>query len=194
VWKDRLPTIAAERVRLRWLVRNDVDALYDVFSDTDVMRYWSSPPLQDREGAGRLLEQIQDHFHRRDLFQWGVTLHDDDRVIGTCTLCRLDLISKRAEVGFALGRVYWGHGYMSEALEALFGLAFDELQLRRIEADVDPRNGASIRLLERLGFQREGHLRERWLVNGEVQDALFYGLLRREWMRRGAVTLHRPPD
>jgi len=188
MWKDRLPTIAAERVHLRWLTRGDVDALYDVFSDPDVMRYWSSPPLQDREAAGRLLQQIQDHFERRDLFQWGVALNGDDRVIGTCTLCRLDAINKRAEIGFALGRTSWGCGYMSEALAALFGLAFDEMQLRRIEADVDPRNGASIRLLERLGFEREGHLRERWLVNGEVQDALFYGLLRREWMRHGGAS------
>jgi len=179
-----LPTIVAERVRLRWLTPGDVDALYDVFSDPDVMRYWSSPPLQDREAAGRLLQQIRDHFERRDLFQWGVALSADDRVIGTCTLCRLDALNKRAEIGFALGRAHWGHGYMSEALEALFGIAFDEMQLRRIEADVDPRNEASIRLLERLGFEKEGHLRERWLVNGGVQDALFYGLLRRDWMRR----------
>jgi len=184
MWKDRLPTITAERVHLRWLTPDDADALYDVFSDPDVMRYWSSPPLQDRAAAGRLLQQIQDHFERRDLFQWGLALNADNRVIGTCTLCRLDAISKRAEIGFALGRAYWGCGYMSEALEALLGLAFDEMQLRRIEADVDPRNGASIRLLERLGFEKEGHLRERWLVNGEVQDALLYGLLRREWMRR----------
>jgi RimJ/RimL family protein N-acetyltransferase len=63
----------------------------------------------------------------------------------------------------------------------LLAYAFDELDLRRIEADVDPRNAASIRTLERLGFRREGYLRERWRVNGEVQDALFYGLLRREW-------------
>jgi ribosomal-protein-alanine N-acetyltransferase len=166
MWKDRLPTIVAERVRLRWMTPGDVDALFDVFSDPDVMRYWSSPPLQDREGAGRLLQQIRDHFERRDLFQWGVALNADDRVIGTCTLCRLDAISKRAEIGFALGRVHWGQGYMSEALEALLGLAFDEMQLRRIEADVDPRNEASIRLLERLGFVREGLLRERWLVDG----------------------------
>lgn len=70
---------------------------------------------------------------------------------------------------------------MQEALRALLGYAFGELNLERIEADVDPRNEASIRTLERLGFKKEGYLRERWKVNGEVQDAIFYGLLRREW-------------
>ena len=66
--------------------------------------------------------------------------------------------------------------------------AFEELGLRRIEADVDPRNEASIRLLERLGFQREGYLRERWLVDQEINDTVFYGLLRREWL--GATGEH----
>jgi len=72
---------------------------------------------------------------------------------------------------------------MREALQALLTYAFEVLDLRRIEADVDPRNTASIQILERLGFQREGFLRERWEVNGEIQDALFYGLIRREWKR-----------
>ena len=63
----------------------------------------------------------------------------------------------------------------------LLAYTFQELALHRIEADVDPANGASIRVLERLGFQREGYLRERWHVGGKVYDALFFGLLRREW-------------
>jgi RimJ/RimL family protein N-acetyltransferase len=71
---------------------------------------------------------------------------------------------------------------MGEALQTLLTYAFEVLELRRLEADVDPRNAASIRTLERLGFKREGFLRERWHVDGEIQDALFYGLLKREWI------------
>jgi len=70
---------------------------------------------------------------------------------------------------------------MNEALHALLEHCFETLKLRRLEADVDPRNNGSIRTLERLGFQREGYLRERWHVAGEIQDALFYGLLKTEW-------------
>ena len=82
-----------------------------------------------------------------------------------------------------MGRAHWGKGYMNEALNGLVSHAFEVMNLRRLEADVDPRNGASVRTLERLGFEREGFLRERWYVNGEIQDALFYGLLRREWLK-----------
>ena len=78
----------------------------------------------------------------------------------------------------------WGRGLGAGAVALLAGFAFDVLGLRRLEADVDPRNTASLRLLERLGFVREGHLRERWILGGEIQDAVFYGLLRREWAAR----------
>ncbi len=77
---------------------------------------------------------------------------------------------------------------MQEALQALLSYAFETLDLRRLEADVDPRNQASIQTLERLGFQKEGFLRERWEVGGEIQDALFYGLLRPEWKRNDTIS------
>jgi len=178
---DRLPTLNASRVALRWLDEGDLEALFGIFSHPDVMRYWSSPPLRDREAAGQLLAHIHDSFRRRTLFQWGVARLEDNLVIGTCTLFHLDPENKRGEIGYALGREHWGQGYMSEALHTLLDYAFRDLDLHRLEADVDPRNTASIQSLESLGFQREGHLRERWIVNGEIQDALFYGLLRWEW-------------
>ena len=178
---DRLPTIPTPRLLLRWLTERDVDALFAVFSDPEVMRYWSSPPLPSTEAARRLLEEIHEYFRQQTLFQWGIARREDDRVIGTCTLFHLDKDNRRAEVGFALGREHWRQGYAREALTALFDFAFGEWNLHRLEADVDPRNAASLRALERLGFQREGYLRERWHVGGETQDAVFLGLLRWEW-------------
>lgn len=178
---DHLPTISAKRVVLRWMTERDVGDLHAIFSDAQVMRYWSSPPFADEDGARDLLEEIHDCFARQSLFQWGIARRADDRVIGTCTLADLDASNRRAELGFALARDHWGQGYMGEALTALLDYAFNTLDLRRLEADVDPRNDASIRTLMRLGFQKEGHLRERWDVNGEIQDSLMYGLLRQEW-------------
>jgi ribosomal-protein-alanine N-acetyltransferase len=179
---ERLPTIEASRVILRWIAEEDVEALYSIFSDPEVMRYWSTTPLADRTAATALLKEIHEGFQRRTLMKWGVARRSDDLVIGTVTLINLDLTHRRAEVGYALGHAHWGNGYIHEALNALLGYAFGVLDLHRIEADVDPRNAASIRTLERLGFQREGYLRERWQVGGEIQDALFYGLLRPDWM------------
>jgi RimJ/RimL family protein N-acetyltransferase len=147
------------------------------------MRYWSTVPLPDREAAAELQREIADSNESNSILKWGLALRDSNTVIGTTTLFHLNLENGRAEIGYAMGSAYWGKGYMNEALNALVSHAFEAMDLRRLEADVDPRNAASIRTLERLGFQREGYLRERWHVNGEIQDALFYGLLRREWRK-----------
>jgi [ribosomal protein S5]-alanine N-acetyltransferase len=176
-----LPIITTPRLLLRWISEDDVDGIYEVFSDPQVMRYWSSGPLTGREAAAAMQRDMAEHNRKDALWRWGLALRDNNRFIGTATLFNLNLSNGRAEIGYALGRAYWGKGYMNEALTALIVHAFEALNLRRLEADVDPRNAGSIRTLERLGFQREGFLRERWHVEGEIQDAFFYGLLRREW-------------
>ena len=166
---------------LRRLVLGDLDAIYEIFSDPQVMRYWSTPPLPDKAAAETLLNGIISDVQRGVIMKWGVARTSDDLVIGTTALFNLSLENGRAEIGYALGREHWGQGLMNEALHALLEHCFETLKLRRLEADVDPRNNGSIRTLERLGFQREGYLRERWHVAGEIQDALFYGLLKTEW-------------
>jgi RimJ/RimL family protein N-acetyltransferase len=178
---QKLPTLEAERVRLRELNDTDVDALFSIFSNSQVMRYWSTAPFAKRDDAIALLREIRESFARRQYLKWGVALTSDNSIIGTTTLFNLNLENQRAEVGYALAHEHWGKGLMNEALRRLLQYAFDDLKLRRLEADVDPRNTGSIKTLERLGFQREGYLRERWHVCGEIQDALFYGLLRSEW-------------
>jgi RimJ/RimL family protein N-acetyltransferase len=184
-----LPTITAERIHLRWMTEDDIPALFSIFSNTDVMRYWSSLPMTDVAEAHKLLEHVQDCFARKTLFQWGVAMNGkDETIIGTCTLAHLDPNNRKAQVGYALGREHWGKGYINEALTALLDFAFGELNLHRVEADIDPYNDASIRVVEKLGFQREGYLRESWIIGGEVKDALYFCLLKREWLaRRNAI-------
>jgi RimJ/RimL family protein N-acetyltransferase len=179
-----LPTLPAGRSRLRWLTERDVPALFAIFGNPEVTRYWSHPAYTEESEAADLLARIRDCFQRRALFQWGLELAETGAVIGTCTLAELDATHRRAAVGYALGRPFWGRGYMAEALPVLLRFAFDRLRLHRITADVDPRNSPSLRALERLGFRREGYLREHYLVNGETQDGVLFGLLRSEarWM------------
>lgn len=178
-----MPTLNSERICLRSICDDDIDGLYTVFSNPEVMRYWSTPPLPDRKAAVQLLGQIQASIASESIMKWAIALRSTNELIGTTTLFNFQVENQRAELGYALGRAHWGKGFMHEALLALLAQAFDVMELRRLEADVDPRNTASIKTLERLGFSREGFLRERWNVNGEIQDAFFYGLLKREWKR-----------
>ena len=181
-WGDCLPTLLGTQVELRALSKTDVPALFEIFSDHRVMRYWSTPAMHDASQAERYFESIQEGFRSQQLFQWGIQVGED--LAGTCTLFHLDLVHRRAEIGYALGYRFWGKGLAQDAVTAVIRFAFETLDLHRMEADVDPRNARSLRLLQKLGFREEGWLRERYMVNGETQDALLLGLLRPEWKRQ----------
>ena len=175
-----LPTLDAGRVRLRQLGVADLDDLHAVFSDVRSMRYWSRPAFIDLDETRAYLAAIDRGREQGDLLQWGIELIDEARVIGTTTLFYINTEQQRAEIGYVLRSDYWGQGHASAAMRSLLRYARDDMHLRRIEADVDPRNEASLRCIERLGFQREGLCRERWVVAGEMQDAVLLGLLLRE--------------
>lgn len=159
-------------------------ALFEIFSDPRVTEFWSSDPLADMAAAHALLEEIDAARARGSLFQWGIALEGEDRIVGTTTLAAWDRVHRRAELGFALRRDCWGRGFGTEAVERIVRFAFDELDLHRLEADADPRNDASLRILRKIGFREEGFLRQRYLLGGEPQDAVFLGLLRSDWVRR----------
>ncbi|MEO8459379.1 MAG: GNAT family N-acetyltransferase [Dokdonella sp.] len=169
---------------MRQLRSDDVDALFAIFSDPAVMRYWSRGPFASIADAQDYLAQVDAGRDTGELYQWGIALIDDDRVIGTCTLMSVDRSGWRVEIGYALASAHWHKGYASDALPLALAYAFDKLDAHRIEADIDPRNAASLKSVERLGFRHEGHLRERYRVNGEMQDSAIFGLLRTEYPGR----------
>jgi RimJ/RimL family protein N-acetyltransferase len=179
-------TLSTARLTLRPPQRGDEEALFALHSDAEVMRYFSEPPWTDPERAARQIDDDAAAFERGDFFRFAIVLTETQRMIGNCTLFALHRQNRRAEIGYALQRQCWGKGYMNEALEGLLAHAFNDLDLNRLEADIDPRNEASKVCLERLGFISEGFLRERWIVGGEVCDSALYGLLRRDWKARTA--------
>lgn len=173
--------LTGRRVALRAITAEDAPALFALFSDPDVMRYWSRPPFTHLAQARKLVRNIHAGYRSGETVQWGVLLHGSDELVGTCTLFHYMPSCRRAEVGYALVRRLWGQGVMRDALGTLVTHAFTTLDCHRLEADIDPANAASARLLAALGFVREGHLRERWIVGGVVSDSYLYGLLRSEW-------------
>jgi ribosomal-protein-alanine N-acetyltransferase len=179
-----LPTLETPRLRLRWLRDEDFPALFAIFGDEETMRYWSTPKVASVDEVAAIVNRIRASFVARDAFQWGFAARDSDEILGTTTLHRVNWPHRRAEVGYALNRAHWGKGLASEAVGAVVAFAFETLGLHRLEADTDPRNAASIGVLERLGFVRDGLLKERYHVGGEVQDALLLGLLAPDWRAR----------
>jgi RimJ/RimL family protein N-acetyltransferase len=178
------PQLQGKRVRLRGPRNDDADALFALFSDPAVMRYWSRPPMTTLGEAQGLVGEMLDSFEQRSLFNWMVTARDDDSVIGTCTLFRIDPRHRHAEIGYALRSDHWGRGIASEAVALVLDWAFRRLDLQRVEADIDPRNDGSRQLLARLGFSSEGVMRQRFFVGDEATDSEIFGLLAEDWQQR----------
>ena len=178
---DELPIITTERLRLRQPRMEDAEDMLGIFGDPKAMRYWSHEPWADLDAARTYIAAIDTGFKDRKLFQWAITQPDEDRVIGTVTLVNWDRKNCHIELGYMLKPALWGNGYASEAVRGAMAFAFENLDVHRLEAEVDPRNEPSARLLERLGFKQEGLLKERWFLYDEWSDSALYGLLRREY-------------
>lgn len=173
--------LTTPRLQLRFVNEGDVDAIFRLFSDSEALRYWSFAPWTDRADAEENVRDTQQAYADGSVLTFAITLATSGEMIGKCRLSKFSEQNRRCEIGYILDRAHWGKGYAREALATLISHAFGALDLLRIEADVDPRNRASTLLLERLHFVHEGHLRQRWIVAGEVCDTDFYGLLRQDW-------------
>jgi RimJ/RimL family protein N-acetyltransferase len=174
-------TLITARLKLRPLTERDIPAHYAVFSDPEVARYWSREPWSDIAQAEESVKAIMAAAADGSEARFGIELLSTGELIGNVGLHHFFEQNRRCEIGYALASRYWGQGMATEALRAAIRHGFDALDLNRIEADIDPRNIGSARVLEKLGFRKEGYMPERWIVFGEFADTVNYGLLKRYW-------------
>ncbi|HEY4126138.1 MAG TPA: GNAT family N-acetyltransferase [Rhizomicrobium sp.] len=172
------PFLMTPRLTLRPLATRDVDAVFAMMSDSETMRFWDWPAFKDRETVADIIEAQLDDTRSGNAFYWAVALTPEGAAIGSCDLSDIDRNHARAEVGFLFSRSHWGNGYAREAMEAVIALAFEDLNLQRLWARFHTGNAASQRLLERLGFSREGTLRGHIVREGLRRDCEIYGRMR----------------
>jgi RimJ/RimL family protein N-acetyltransferase len=177
------PPIATERLLLRLVEEGDLADLLIVNGDDEVTRCLPYASWQSHADAQAWFKRMSRFRAEGSAWQIAIVLKESRVVIGTCALFGYEEDNRRAELGYVLGRAYWGKGLMHEALTALITHLFRATHLRRLDATVDSQNPASERVMARLGFTREGVLRERWRTREKdgITDAVIYGLLRREW-------------
>ncbi|MDD0975223.1 GNAT family N-acetyltransferase [Pseudomonas fontis] len=165
------------RLQLRPMVAEDAEQWLGIMADPQVMRYWNHAPWATLAEAESALAQDRAAYAAGQSLKLGIYRNDNDQLIGMCQFFNIDDSSRRGEIGYCLASNAQGQGFMSEALDGFVAYLITERNLRRLEGEIDPRNLASARSLERLGFVREGLLRERWCIDGELSDSALYGLL-----------------
>jgi RimJ/RimL family protein N-acetyltransferase len=177
------PTLHTKRLLLRPFGEADTDAIFALQSNSRVLRYWDSPPWKDRARADRFVATCRQMAQEGTGARLVVERVADGMFIGWCCLVQWSPDYRSATLGYCLAEPAWSQGFATEAARALLQWAFDSLGLNRVEAQTDSRNIASSRVLEKLGFLREGTLRQNCVVDGEVSDSSIYGLLRGDWER-----------
>lgn len=176
--------IETERLRLRLHRPDDLDALLDYYSDPEVARYTPFVAWTRADAEEYLEKRLRRTGIERPDTALGLVIERNGRVIGDVILWPADDTLLRGEMGWALHPDTVGHGYATEAVRALIRIAFETYGMRRLIAQLDPRNAPSARLCERVGMKREAHLREDYWSKGEWSDTLIYGLLAQEWQNR----------
>ena len=183
---QRMPfrTLTTKRLSLREL--RDADAA-DVlaFRGDPVVQRFDDPPIHSLEEAVAFIQEMRELSRSEQQQVWAIT-RADDRVIGLVSLQQFDhhgdRYHRRAEVGYGIARAWWGQGLASEAVRAALAFGFEVMELNRIFARTIADNHESVRLLERLGFTREGTQRQHSLEDDRLfHDSAVYGLLRIEW-------------
>ncbi|MBB1139088.1 GNAT family N-acetyltransferase [Myroides sp. WP-1] len=179
------PTLQTDRLLLRALHFTDAPALFDYFSKDEVTAFYDLPTFQSIQEAHELLLAWQERYFNEDAIRWAITLQErPDHLIGTCGFHNFSIENSRAEIGYELHPDFWQTGIMTEAVRAIIPFGFQSFNLHRIEAFIDPINISSRKLLEKVGLQSEGVLRDYFYEKGKFVDAEIFSLLQREYQSK----------
>lgn len=171
------PVLTTERLVLRNVERSDVKEMFFQRSDESVMKYIDRERAKTEAEALAFIEMLLGLVEKNESITWAITLKGNDKLLGTICYWNIQKENDRAEVGYALHPEVQGKGIMQEALTCILDYGFTILNLHSVEANVNPGNEASIRLLERNNFVREGYFKENYYYNGKFLDSAIYSLL-----------------
>jgi ribosomal-protein-alanine N-acetyltransferase len=179
---DVFPVLETERLILREITPDDAEDIYRIFADPAVIRYWGAAPMGSIGEAQGKIAGITAAFREREGIRWAITRKGDNRLIGSCGHWRLVKQHFRSEIGYELAPEHWGQGVMPEAVGALLRFGFERMGLHSVEAQIEPNNQGSRRVLEKLGFVQEGYFRENFYFDGTFTDTAVFSLLKADWL------------
>lgn len=174
----KFPLIETDRLILREVQNEDSNDMFSYLSDKNVVKHMGLEPFQTEKDVLEEIEWYQKIYKEGTGIRWGITIKDDGRVIGSCGFLNMQPRHSKAEIGYELSKVYWGKGIASEVVEAVITYGFQHFELERIEALVEPANSASLKLLDKKGFKKEGLLRHYEFTCEKFDDLYMYSILR----------------
>ena len=174
---NAFPELFTERLVLREISAADVKEVFQLRSDKNVMQFLDRPLAQSTDDAMALIQKIAAGHEKNENITWAITLQNQPELIGTIGFWRIDKENYRAEIGYLLHPDQQGKGLMQEAIDAVLKYGFQTIKLHSVEANVNPANNASIKLLEKNKFVKEAHYKENYFYDGKFLDSAIYSLL-----------------
>jgi ribosomal-protein-alanine N-acetyltransferase len=171
------PQLFSPHLKLRAVTNKDAAEIYGMQSNEEVMKYIDRPLPASVTEVDEWIKKVDLLQQKNESILWAITLQDSDTLIGTIGYWRMLPEHYRAEIGYMLNPAYQGKGIMSEALNIVTQYGFNNIGLHSIEANANPANQASIKLLEKTGFVREGYFKENYYFNGNFLDSAIYSLI-----------------
>lgn len=172
------PTLETERLILREISKNDAEGIFTCFSNENVTRYYGQETLDHIEQAEAFVDFFANSYKEKRGIRWGIEIKGNQGIIGTIGFNVWSPKHKRAEIGYEIHPEHWRKCYTFEAVSKVIQYGFDEFGLTRIGAVVFIDNEASIKLLTKAGFQKEGVLKDYMYQNGEAYDTYVYSILK----------------
>ncbi len=177
-----IPQLTTPRLLLRGFRATDIPAIVQLLQDPAIARTTLNIPYPYTEEDARTWLRIQqEQLTQGQGYTFAIVQRDQGQLIGAIDI-RPVMSHRRAEIGYWIGKMYWGQGYATEAARAILRFGFEDLQLNRIFATHIPENPASGRVMEKLGMQYEGTLRQYTFHHGRFQDHRMYAILREDWV------------
>jgi ribosomal-protein-alanine N-acetyltransferase len=177
------PALETERLILRETSDADAPALFELYRDPEMTRFVTFSTHASVEDTKGFIGWMANAFRQKDSIRWGIVLKETNDLIGTGGLHFWKRELRMAEVGYHIGRAFWGRGYATEALYALVDFGFQRMNLNRIEGRHNAGNHASGRVMEKVGFQREGIWRQREIKDGKLVDVVQFALLYEDYFQ-----------
>jgi len=174
------PELQTDRLRLVEVNEEHIQGLFDNFSNPEVTKYYGMEPMTELAQAEKLVAHFRNSFLGSRSIRWAMVRKEDNRFAGTIGLNNLSKGMKRAEIGFEIHPDFWRTGITSEAVKAVLQYSFAEMGLHRMGAVTFMDNVASIKLLEKHGFEQEGILRSYLFQNGQSHDARVFSVLKNQ--------------
>ena len=174
------PEFESERLLFRKILPGDAKDLFLIRSNDDVMRFMDVTRFESIEDAEKLILLVEESYKKETGINWAIIEKQSNSFVGYFGFFRIIPEHCRAEIGYALKPEYWGKGYMYETINRMAKFGFESMKLHSIEANVNPDNEKSKRVLERIGFKKEAYFRENYLFNNRFLDSIIYSLLRKD--------------